>query len=76
MRVTNPRPLHWLAGLFAGYLIWINPIAAILLCALFVVEQITNEYAEPNPMDFDRDVWDFEIATFVGVGIGFIIKLI
>lgn len=66
------RLLHWLAGLFCGWLLWINPIVAILLSILFNWEQVTNEYAQPNPIDFDRDVWDFMFCCFIGAGLGFL----
>lgn len=66
------RLLHWLAGLFCGYLLWVSPTAAILLSALFVFTQVTNEYAKPNPMDFYLDIWDFMFSCFIGAGLGFL----
>jgi hypothetical protein len=41
-----------------------------MLIILYNWEQVTNEYAKPNPKDFDNDVWDFEVTAFIGAGIG------
>ena len=68
------RILHWLAGLFCGYLFWVCPVAGIALAILFTFDQIVNEYAESNPMDFSKDIWDFMLASFIGAGIGLILR--
>ena len=70
------RIIHWLAGLFCGYLCWINLGAAILLAILFNYFQVVNEYAQINKEDFQNDVWDFMFAAFIGVAIGFINLLV
>jgi len=66
------RIIHWLAGLFCGYLCWINLGAAILLAILFNYFQVINQYAHSDKKDFQKDVWDFMFAAFIGVAIGFI----
>jgi len=70
----NTRILHWLAGLFTGYLLWVNLGAAILLATLFIFYQVVNEYATPDPLDFKDDIWDYTFSCFLGAGIGFVLR--